>query len=536
MLLLACVGSLGSSANAENRWGHLDYRTAVMPTGQVVGSVFATQRAVPQHKNELLRHQSTGVIVDLNWDVIYGLDSANVNRVSFPVFNGQTFEFDGRTLELALLWSDYRDVDDYTWYGEIAGVAASDVIFVCYKDAVYMEVRDYESGTRYQLQGIPGGMHALREVDGSRAAGAWCGVDGRHAVQPPGDQGHAADAGPRGTVTDPTDVIDIMTCCTAQALANFGSVNNFVATSQAAVADFNLRHLNSYENFAVTLRLVAADASVTSGYNETSDGELDLERLAYSNDGFMEDVHAARDLYEADLVALIRYDQWGSSGGIAFRSLHPSLGFSVNVMNHSSLSLVGDIFAHEVGHNLNLVHDLETYTQDQAEEGEPAPILTDRHGKRDVSSFCCSLFGDKGFHTTMAYGFNDSCGGSTLIPMFSTPTIEFDPGSTCSTFFPGRAGIEFCALYIENTGAPAVSQHRISATLQWTAPGANGTGTFLSPRGSIGTAIQLLQGDYIEASVRAKTGSYNETFLGGGTAVFDLPARIIAHDGPVVIN
>jgi len=474
--------------------------------------------------------------VDINWDVLGRLDPGKSNRVDLPVF-------DGNTLEIVLQWSEYRSDDDFTWFGEIAGVAASDVIFVRYKDVIQVEIRDYESQARYQVSSRGGTGHALRDLSWKgreSGGGPWCGSGDPGPMQP------EFDPKPRTQkkTSDPIHQVDVMTCCTAEALAGYGSANAFVAESQAAVADFNLRHSNSFRWNLVTLRLVAADATVASSYNETTGNDglgTDFDNLTGSLNG-LEEVATVRDLYRADLVALIREssapaaDGTCCTGGLAWT---PDLGgfgavngFSVNARNWI-LPLVGDTFAHEIGHNFSLVHDVATY-RDQ--ENDPnAPILPDRHGHREVCVAGCIL-ADYHEHTTMAYGEGSGCGSSVLIPMFSTPETLFNAGQACPDYTPGKVGESFAAWILEGYGAPSLSQYKIGSEVQWTQPGALGSGSFLDPRGSVADALDRVQGGYLVGVVRARAGAYNESFLQGGTAVLDQPGRIEAYDGNIVVE
>jgi peptidyl-Asp metalloendopeptidase len=87
----------------------------------------------------------------------------------------------------------------------------------------------------------------------------------------------------------------------------------------------------------------------------------DLRRLTNVNDGFMDDVHALRDAYKADLVALL-VDP-GNWGGIAWINSTAEYGFSVTAVD----AVYYDAFQHELGHNWWMRHNPE-------EDGSSSPI------------------------------------------------------------------------------------------------------------------------------------------------------------------
>ncbi|MDD4348504.1 MAG: M12 family metallo-peptidase, partial [Opitutales bacterium] len=89
-------------------------------------------------------------------------------------------------------------------------------------------------------------------------------------------------------------------------------------------------------------------------YVEASNRNADLDNLTYSSDGHMDDVHALRDAWGADLVCLLQ----NSSGGVAWLLSNtngtPSHGFSV-VGTYGAAA--GAVLPHELGHNMGGHHD-----------------------------------------------------------------------------------------------------------------------------------------------------------------------------------
>ncbi len=151
-----------------------------------------------------------------------------------------------------------------------------------------------------------------------------------------------------------SSIIDIMVVYTAQAAANWGGVSNTVANITQAVTNMTTSMTNSGIN-NVTFRLVHTEQV---SYTESGSFSTDLSRLAGTTDGYMDNVHALRDQYGADLVCLI-IGSPTSSCGIGYLNTSPtsysaSLGFNVSLYS----CVVGNYtMAHECGHTMGLRHD-----------------------------------------------------------------------------------------------------------------------------------------------------------------------------------
>ena len=156
-----------------------------------------------------------------------------------------------------------------------------------------------------------------------------------------------------GTVHAQTSEIDILVVYTTAAKEAAGGKSSIEAEIDLMVTEANTAFSESEAH--LQLRLVHVEEL---DYVEPPDSH-DLYRLALPGDGHMDEVHALRDAVGADLVHLI--EEWGVDSrspycGRSLRRGHSSAGaYAVTVRACGSLT-----FAHEVGHNLGLLHDRYT--------------------------------------------------------------------------------------------------------------------------------------------------------------------------------
>lgn len=215
-----------------------------------------------------------------------------------------------------------------------------------------------------------------------------------------------------GTTSTPTN-IDIMIVYTADAeVAAFLESENieFVIAQSMNLSQTALDN----SGIPITLRLVHTYKTELD-LTQPSGEQLRLLTASPSfnpfgiQDGILDEVHALRDQYGADLVTL--YSDVSDTGGIAWvgtnRNGSPDFGFSLNRVRqaHNSYTVV-----HELGHNMGNFH-----SRTQAVQTAPATggVFHESVGYQDLVDSIA---------TVMAY----TTGGLTRVPYFSNPSLTFD--------------------------------------------------------------------------------------------------------------
>ncbi len=144
---------------------------------------------------------------------------------------------------------------------------------------------------------------------------------------------------------EPNATIDIAVVYTPAAREAAGGAAGIEAEIDLWIAETN----QAYATSGVRQRLALMGRS-EAAYEEA--GPIDLDRLVDPEDGFLDEAHALRDRTGADMVHLIVGNPYWVCG-IAFL---PQLGWP-GPFGITALDCGGIVFAHELGHNLGLLHD-----------------------------------------------------------------------------------------------------------------------------------------------------------------------------------
>jgi hypothetical protein len=187
----------------------------------------------------------------------------------------------------------------------------------------------------------------------------------------------------------------------------FSSLTQFALQ---AVAETNQAYINSAVNVQMELA-----ASVRVSYTESGDFTTDLTRFRNTADGYMDEIHTYRNLYAADVNALIINNS--SACGLASTIMAVASTAFCAVYYDCALGYYS--FAHEIGHLQGCRHNPEV-------DGTTTPYAYG-HGYLYIAG---------GWRTVMAYDYS----GQTRLQYFSNPNVTYGgvPMGTTATHHNAR--------------------------------------------------------------------------------------------------
>jgi hypothetical protein len=272
------------------------------------------------------------------------------------------------------------------------------------------------------------GVHVVQQLDPSRLPPgmAACGTDHTHVVVANAPAGLAA-----ATNTDcDLTTVDVLVCYTPAARQGAGGTTAMETVIVNAIAQANTGHASS--GVPVQFRLVHMHETT---YVETDTG-TDLNRFRGTTDGFMDEVHALRNTYGADLMHLL-INQSSAFCGIANLMGSLSTGFASSAFAVTVRTCIPNhTLTHECGHNMGSHHDA-------ANAG--TAIYPYSYGYRTP---------DNAYRTIMAYA------PGTRVNRWSSPNVVYQ-GYTM-----GIAGSADNTLSLTNT-CTTVAAFRATTTLRW---------------------------------------------------------------------
>ncbi len=239
--------------------------------------------------------------------------------------------------------------------GRLEGAPGSEVLLVGHEGAIAAIVRAGPEARPLSLVPLRPGIHhwiqppepprcANGEMDSGEARDMGEGTDPRDPRVPHSDTGPLEDV-----------ILDVAFFHTRAAREGAGGHAGLRALVELAVLEAN----DAFARSAIALRIRPVGIREVA---EPESGQIttDLERLVNKSDGWMDEVHALRDIHAADVVCLItESEDTGRYAGMArqLRSTHPPAlenGFLVCVRPY----LVGNYtLPHEIGHVLGGNHD-----------------------------------------------------------------------------------------------------------------------------------------------------------------------------------
>jgi Metallo-peptidase family M12 len=140
-----------------------------------------------------------------------------------------------------------------------------------------------------------------------------------------------------------------------------------------------------------------------TNYNESGTHFDHVFRLAYKNDGYMDEVHRLRSKHRANIGILLVHDPNGC--GLSAQVAAPADKAFAAI--HHECAALSYSFAHEIGHLIGARHDLgvdDTLQPFPFGHGFVSPTNT----WRDIMSY------------------EESCGGCPRLPVWSNPDIKFN--------------------------------------------------------------------------------------------------------------
>ena len=250
----------------------------------------------------------------------------------------------------------------YSLSGPIEGVPFGSVTLVVNGDVIAGTVRTPAS--IYRIRTASDGVLAISAIDPSTILPGGQPLSPPPPTVPQRSYRHSPVVPPTpaprtGAEADPStggaedgSQIGLLIAYTAAAREAEGGHTQIQATIDLNVAETN----KAYRDSGVIQRVYLATAMEVDYIGAGGRGNVDLDRLVSPDDGHMDEVHAVRDRYAADIVGLVTAADV-NYGGLAWSMGEPSHSFerwAFFVVDHST---GGKTLAHELGHVMGPNHD-----------------------------------------------------------------------------------------------------------------------------------------------------------------------------------
>jgi hypothetical protein len=189
-------------------------------------------------------------------------------------------------------------------------------------------------------------------------------------------------------------IIDVIVAYTRKAAANYADIKQDLIGLAIEEANESFR---ASDIAGVRVRLVH---SYETSYIEEGSHFEHVWRFADKGDGYMDEIHALRDKYRADVALLVVDDAIGC--GLATR-VYADAEDAFAVVHHECAAATYSV-AHEIGHIIGARHDLNL-----DKTMSPFPF---GHG----------YVNGKKWRDIMSY--KESCGGCPRVPIWSSPLVK----------------------------------------------------------------------------------------------------------------
>lgn len=360
-------------------------------------AMLLTTNAWGQQQRAVLFHEAAGEKRPIP-EVLQGADVVQSRIVEF---NAEALEarwvfatlFDGN----AVVFERSGQPIENGWMGQATGKQRGNLILTPTRTGYHASIfvdRDY-----YRLFPLEGNYYLLQQIDRSSLPNEDCKdlkgsafLQQKSSAKPPGDDPISCTIRLLVAYTDAADM-----------WAQSNGFGDAVGLAQAAVGASNATLANSDVGFAFELACAMRVAYIESGVFAT-----DVGRMQDPSDGIMDELHALRDLYRADLCVLIT--EGNGDCGRAF-----GIGTPENeafCAANASCCVGNFTFAHELGHLFGCRHD--PYV-----DGTATPFAYG-HGYVQVSDL---------WRTVMAYNTECEDNGVSCarVAYWSNPDVNYPP-------------------------------------------------------------------------------------------------------------
>jgi len=306
--------------------------------------LFSQQSSLRQADPSFVRDKQVTrfVSVDVNLDLVRLDDAIPVDEngerhdaITLNLFNDVTYVADFIRSE--------KTENGMIWIGKLRGVDLSQVVLSVTNGILAGNIT--MPSARYHIRYAGGGTYEVQAIDTSK-------FPKDHQDTPlippyiPGDVDQP--------LTDSCSQIDVMVVYSATTRTAAGGTAAMQSLIDLAVAETNQSYINSGINQRIRL-VHTAEVS----YTETGSLNDALSCITDKTDGCIDNVHALRDTYHADLVSFWVEDG-GPYCGLAWLMDPVSSGFEVHGFSTVARSCATGYysFGHELGHNMGARHDV----------------------------------------------------------------------------------------------------------------------------------------------------------------------------------
>lgn len=280
--------------------------------------------------------------------------------------------------------------EEITWYGHSDDGSTAALVYLNGDLSGTIISR----GKKYALSPLGKGKCSVYEVDESSFP----------KDHPENEKDHAPatnDASPSFDLEDATGVCNVRVLVAYTPAAQTGAASigysDMKLFALQSIANANQTYINSLVGHRLFL---AATIRVT--YTESGSFATDVNRFQATADGYMDVVHTYRNIYTADMCALMINNS--SACGRAYGIGVSATGAFCTV--HYDCALGNYSFAHELGHLYGCRHNPES-------DNTSTPFAYG-HGYNNVPA---------GWRTVMAY--NDGATSTTRLPYWSNPNVFY---------------------------------------------------------------------------------------------------------------